>query len=317
MGRADVKMTLDSLEKKIVTALRTLDKRWRRRWSDEKSTREVKNAVGSVATDLGLTVHATGRRFEDNSEWLYDLCCCTQDRDGLVLDIPLAMECEWSPPPSALLRDFKKLLISRASHRVFLCWQHTKEDWRDSMGNCLRQVRLYRGTRNGDRYLFGCWLSDGWQFTQYVHPSAMPHATRVWLFQAKRERYDLTKELRRHTKAHWYLGRHRENLRPGNIALLWQSGQKAGIYGLGALTSNLQPEDGEWRVDIRYTKLLDQPILKSDLHKHPLLRKLGVINMPRGSNPFSVSDEEWQALKKMSADIRSLETKARRRRRGG
>jgi hypothetical protein len=82
------------------------------------------------------------------------------------------------------------------------------------------------------------------------------------------------------------------------IVLLWQSGPNAGIYGLGELTSKAWDEDDEWFVDMRYTKLLDHPILKSDLCEHPLLQNLGVINMPHAANPFRVSDKEWQNLKK-------------------
>jgi hypothetical protein len=69
------------------------------------------------------------------------------------------------------------------------------------------------------------------------------------------------------------------------------------------LTSRAAYEDNEALVDIRYTKLLERPILKSELRKHPLLKKFGVIAMPRGKNPFRVLDKEWEALRELSSEL--------------
>jgi hypothetical protein len=89
-------------------------------------------------------------------------------------------------------------------------------------------------------------------------------------------------------------------LRLGDIVLLWQSGKKAGIYGLGELTSRVYiNKDEVYVVDIRYIKPpLDPPIFKSDLCEDQLLKDLEVIKMPRGKNPFRVLYKEWQYLKK-------------------
>jgi predicted RNA-binding protein with PUA-like domain len=133
----------------------------------------------------------------------------------------------------------------------------------------------------------------------------MPRSARAWLFQATPERYNLAKEMKRRKDDTWEVRRNRDNLRPGGIALLWQSGEKAGIYGLGELTSRVRDEDDEAIVDIRYTRLLDQPILKTELRKHPLLKRFGVIAMPRGKNPFRVLDKEWEALKERSPELRA------------
>lgn len=209
--------------------------------SEKRATRKIKDVVGGVGDKLRFAVHAASCRYDGIGEWLYDLCWCEQDEFGHVLDMPLALECEWQLKLTSILDDFQKLLVSQAGHRIFLCSQPTAEDWQDCVEHLTEQIRLYRGTRNGDRYLLGCWASDGWKFMHYVHPTVVPRVTRAWLFQAT-QRYDLTKELRRRESDRWTVGRNRVNLRPGNIAILWQSGEDAGIYGLGELTSRVTDE---------------------------------------------------------------------------
>ena len=143
----------------------------------------------------------------------------------------------------------------------------------------------------------------------YVHPTVVQKSTRAWLFQATEE-YDLVKELKRRKNDVWTVGRNGNNLRPGHIAILWQSGIKAGIYGYGELISRARDEQGELCVDIRYGNVLDQPILKSELRQHPMLKALGVIAMPRGRNPFRIRDNEWIALTELSSELRRLESSA-------
>jgi hypothetical protein len=90
------------------------------------------------------------------------------------------------------------------------------------------------------------------------------------------------------------------------LCFFWQSGDDAGIYGHGKVISRVRKEEGESVVDMRYTKLLDTPILKVLLRKHPVLKTFGVIAMPHGRNPFRVRDHEWDALKKLSVELREI-----------
>jgi hypothetical protein len=172
-----MKLPLDSAEQAVVDSLHELHERskW---WSIAKSkaaeyTREVKKAVGAVGEKLGFAVCST----EHNCEWVYDLCWREFDEDGLVLNVPLAMECEWHRGYSELLDDFQKLLVARADHRVFLCEQESG-DWADCVAQLIKQICCYGGTKNGDRYLFGSWTSDGWQFQQYIALPAAPSRVR-------------------------------------------------------------------------------------------------------------------------------------------
>ncbi len=110
-----MELKLDSIEKKVKAALDDLHKP-SNHWSAPKLTRKVKEAVGSLGKDLAFTVYWTGH----GGERIYDLCWREEGDDDLVLNTPLAMECELSPDYGAILQDFQKLLVSRAAHRILL-----------------------------------------------------------------------------------------------------------------------------------------------------------------------------------------------------
>jgi predicted HNH restriction endonuclease len=80
--------------------------------------------------------------------------------------------------------------------------------------------------------------------------------------------------------------------------MLWQAGKEAGIYALGAIACKPYQKKRERLVDILYEQMLGHPVFKTDLKKHRLLRHLSVVKQPRGT-VFTVTDEEWQALKKL------------------
>ena len=296
-------LALDSVEQTVVDALHELHER-SKHWSDDKCraaeyTREVKKAIGGGGEKLGFEVCST----EHNCEWLYDLCWCEQDEKDNVLNMPLAMECEWHTGYDQLLGDFQKLLVAHADHRVFLCEQEP-EDWTDCVGELIEQVCCYGGTKIGDRYLFGSWTDEGWQFRQYVAHPARPQASqRVWLLQAKREDYDLTHELKHRKEDYWKVVRYRDYLQPGNIVLLWQTGEDGGILGLGELMRGAYEteEDGETIscVDVGYKGLLRNPVLRSVAKEHPILAELAVVKSPHQGNPFRVDEAQWQAVQEL------------------
>jgi hypothetical protein len=286
-------MDLDKIERQIVKALGDLH--WPRSNSKVELTERVKKALSGIGNDLGLSVYG-------DAEWaesLYDQCWRKEDDDERIQEMPLAMECEWAQGYGALLGDFQKLVVSRANHRVFICSPGATEVWNRCVDYLTEQIQFYSGTEEDDRYLFGRWTSDGWEFRQYVHPTSAAPSKLVWLFQAIPERFDIRRELKRRKTDNWTVTTYRDYLRPGDIVLLWQAGSEAGVYGLAELTSKAWEEKkGDWLVAMRYTKLLDQPILKSRLCGP--LQDLGVIAAPRGTN-FLVRDDEWHALEKLLA----------------
>lgn len=136
----------------------------------------------------------------------------------------------------------------------------------------------------------------------------------VWLFQANPTVYNLAEELKTKSVgdvADWSVSRYRDEMDPGETVLLWQGGEHAGIYALGELigepferpTGEFWPDredrpETEWAVPYRYTRILDRPLVKADLQRHPILRELLVIQMPQGTN-FMVTPEQWSALQEM------------------
>jgi len=148
---------LDTIENGVQEAIRHVDARWKEIGkSDAVWTRELKNAIGAVGKRMGFTVCAAGSKYRANGEWLYDMTWL-DIRGGVVLDVPLALESEWTPDRD-LMFDFQKLLVSRARHRVMLFWQGSASAASRQIDQFLRQVARYRGTRRGDRYLFAYYI---------------------------------------------------------------------------------------------------------------------------------------------------------------
>jgi hypothetical protein len=144
-------------------------------------------------------------------------------------------------------------------------------------------------------------------------------ARRVWLFQANPRYYNLAEQvqtLQPGSDDTWTVTRYRGEMRPGDRVLLWQAGQDAGIYAIAELTGTpaehtYKPDETpswvgasgdqpttEWRVALRYTQILSEPIRKATLLEHPILQKILVLRAPTGTN-FAVSGEEWDALQEI------------------
>jgi predicted RNA-binding protein with PUA-like domain len=291
-----MKISFDDTERAVMAALRKLDHSYNK-WKTGQCTSEVKKACLSVGRKFGFNVYATdlpGKTYE----WLYDVCWCKEDKH-FVINMPLAMECEWRTSRDDIVWDFQKLLVSRALHRIFLTSQPVHEDWVDDVEHLIDHIHSYQGTQNGDRYLFGNWEDiDGWQFCQYVHPMRPPAGNdRVWLFQALPD-YDLLKELKRKTTVDWPANRYHNRMRVGQKILFWQSGSAAGIYGWGEIAAEVnQKKNGKRRIDVRYTKLLNQPILESTLCKNAVLKGMSILRKPHRGTQFRVQPSEWEILK--------------------
>ncbi len=79
---------------------------------------------------------------------------------------------------------------------------------------------------------------------------------------------------------------------------LWQAGKQSGIYGVGVLVGRAyQVKNDVWRVDLKYTKHFEQPILRSTLLRNPALKNLDVIKRPFAGTNFSVTHKQREALK--------------------
>lgn len=138
---------------------------------------------------------------------------------------------------------------------------------------------------------------------------------KVWIFQANPQRYDVLNALadEKLTDDVWLVSRYQNEIREGDIGLIWMSGKEAGIYALVGVTSNPQMMyDSEqstkyWldqsdqkqmrlRVGIQYIqKFLNNPVFKYILQSDPTLLDMEIFRRPIGTN-FRVTRDEWEAI---------------------
>lgn len=155
----------DEVEKSIILRIDDLCERPEtRRWNGGKWTRETKNVLVALGHERRLTVRARTCDGADGGEWLFDLCWRDQDRP-ILRSVPLAAEIEWKPVLTSTLKDFQKLIVARAEHRLML---FVPEGRGANPGNSIRklihEVQDFRLGTPGDRYLIGCWNEGKSQF---------------------------------------------------------------------------------------------------------------------------------------------------------
>ena len=140
---------------------------------------------------------------------------------------------------------------------------------------------------------------------------------RVWIFQANPNRFDILNALSdtSYNKDTWLVNQYQNEIRKGDIALIWMSGVKdGGIYAVGEVLTNPMvmhddPDtDKYWisdddrgkeklRVNIKIiNKFLNHPVFRSELKKIDGLNNLSIFKIPRGTN-FPVEESEWQIIK--------------------
>ena len=132
-----------------------------------------------------------------------------------------------------------------------------------------------------------------------------------WLFQGNPKYYRIIDGIRDFTQMPWLVTRYAKEMQPGDGVLIWISGKEAGLYAIAEIIEVPKlmqevPDIGYWLdksrlgekpfATIRFTdKLLDRPLLRSELKQDPALSTLIVIRQPNGTN-FKVSPEEWRRV---------------------
>jgi predicted RNA-binding protein with PUA-like domain len=139
---------------------------------------------------------------------------------------------------------------------------------------------------------------------------------RVWIFQGNQKIYDLYNSLvdENVKEAAWLVSRFRDEIRTGDVGLIWKAGKRSGIYAVGDVISNphmmydLEESRKYWRyesdrnqeflrVKIRY-KLrlrLTKALESTELQKIAELRNMEILKQSIGTN-FRVTPEEWQTI---------------------
>lgn len=145
-------------------------------------------------------------------------------------------------------------------------------------------------------------FADRWPATSPWAPAA------AWLFQANPEIWNLEenlKHMRPGDEDDWVVTRFAAEMRDGDPLVLWQAGSRAGVYAIGHLRGTAftrsapdfrdEPGKPESAIGFEVTEILDPPLLKPELAKHPILGALSVISAPQGTN-FRVTAAQWKAL---------------------
>lgn len=140
-------------------------------WYRAPWTRETLTALCKHGRKQHLGTWANFRvaqQYRNGGEWLYD-CCWLDYQDDVLLEIPMAAECEWGPIDE-IRDDFQKLLVSRAQVRVMICAAWCIAD--DQQGQATAQqisdwVRDFKGTREGDRYVLAAYEKQDNRFRSH------------------------------------------------------------------------------------------------------------------------------------------------------
>lgn len=140
---------------------------------------------------------------------------------------------------------------------------------------------------------------------------------KVWIFQANPKKYDILNALLDPSldKDTWSINQYKNEIRKNDTALIWMSGNGAGIYAVAEIQTDpmfmeFNPEELDYwvekpseykerlRVGITITKkLLNNPVLREELKKIPELKNLSIFRFHQGTN-FPVTDAEWLVIKK-------------------
>lgn len=147
-------------------------------------------------------------------------------------------------------------------------------------------------------------------------PSAIKGDNRIWIFQANPNRYDILNALLDPAldKQGWMVNQHRDEIKQGDIALIWMSGKEAGIYAMCEVISDPSfmvdpPEEekywtnekdkGKSRLRVKIIiikKLVNNPLLREEIKSAVGLSNLSILRFSQGTN-FPVSRNEWEIIK--------------------
>lgn len=124
-----------------------------------------------------------------------------------------------------------------------------------------------------------------------IPPLAGPHSgPAAWMFQVNPTRYDLLGGIAAGSLTNYAMNQHRDHAAFGHRIFFFLSGDKAGIYAVGRVTSTAyraeQPNEfGEWKVDVAFEATVEPPLLRgADIAADPTLASFGPFMGRMGTN---------------------------------
>jgi len=136
----------DSTEKEIQDILSIIaEEAIIQQWTDSIWTFKIKEGICDLGKKQGYTIQ-TNKQSSPNAdwgEWLFDLTWLDYSK-GMVLEVPLALECEWSPSWDEIDADFQKLIISRANHRMMIFQQANLSKVKDIIEYFKKEILSFK-----------------------------------------------------------------------------------------------------------------------------------------------------------------------------
>ena len=127
-----------------------------------------------------------------------------------------------------------------------------------------------------------------------------------WVFQGNPKIYDFVEARKKGAIDQWSATAHRDKMKPGDKVIFWLTGENAGCYALGEITSEAyenkeeqdefwkQEDKTEWKIGVKVTHdLSTNPISKEMLEETHELKDLNVGH--RGTN-FSATEEQFESF---------------------
>ena len=127
-----------------------------------------------------------------------------------------------------------------------------------------------------------------------------------WVFQGNPKVYDFNAAIKKGLIDQWTASAHRDKMKTGDKVIFWLTGENAGCYALGEITSETyenkeeqdefwkQDDKTEWKIGVKVTHdLSTNPILKEMLEETNELKDLKVGH--QGTN-FSATEEQFESF---------------------
>ena len=139
--------------------------------SDSESTERVKKVLEALGSRVGCEVRGGSSGSENHlPELLFDMAWVRRSSGQSIIDVELIVESEWKPGKE-VQKDFQKLMVGRARHRLMIFPQRLRKAARTETIRLITDIQNFRLSQSGDRYLFAVWHNEGaaFEFRVYVH----------------------------------------------------------------------------------------------------------------------------------------------------
>src|SRR5438132_7623013 len=102
-----------------------------------KWTRQIKDELQRAAESINAQTCDTGCQ---KPEWLYDVCWLKHGPADELAEVMLVVESEWKRDKHSFWRDFRKLIIARATLRVMIMETTDESQTKRYLGDFVRII---------------------------------------------------------------------------------------------------------------------------------------------------------------------------------